>query len=67
MASALTAKQKKKALKTVHQKVKLFRAKEPLLSIFMWGINHSVSVYKYGKIVVDPSTSVSNYYCYFQS
>lgn len=34
---------KRKHIKTVHQKRKLFRAKEPLLSVFMWGINHSVS------------------------
>ena len=44
MTTALTAKQKTKVLKTVHQKVKLFRAKEPLLSVFMWGINHSVCI-----------------------
>jgi 1-phosphatidylinositol-5-phosphate 4-kinase len=40
---ALAAKQKKKHLKAMHQKVKLFRAKEPLLSVFMWGINHSIN------------------------
>ncbi|CAD5120327.1 DgyrCDS8902 [Dimorphilus gyrociliatus] len=34
---------KKKHIKTVHQKRKLFRAKEPLLSVFMWGINHSLN------------------------
>ncbi|CAH1789905.1 unnamed protein product [Owenia fusiformis] len=36
-------KKKKKHLKAVHQKVKLFRANEPLLSVFMWGINHSIN------------------------
>ncbi len=33
---------KKKHIKAVSQKVKLFRASEPLLSVLMWGINHSV-------------------------
>lgn len=41
MASAM--KLKKKHLKAVHQKVKLFRAKDPLLSVLMWGINHSIN------------------------
>ncbi|XP_031630585.1 phosphatidylinositol 5-phosphate 4-kinase type-2 beta [Contarinia nasturtii] len=26
-----------------HQKVKLFRANEPILSVFMWGINHTIN------------------------
>ena len=43
MSTALT-KQKGKHIKAVRQKLRLFRAKEPLLSVFMWGINHSVSV-----------------------
>ncbi|XP_002732674.1 phosphatidylinositol 5-phosphate 4-kinase type-2 alpha-like [Saccoglossus kowalevskii] len=34
---------KKKHIKAVSQKVKLFRANEPLLSVFMWGINHTVN------------------------
>lgn len=33
---------KTKHIKAVSQKVKLFRASEPLLSVLMWGINHSV-------------------------
>lgn len=33
---------KKKHFRVKHQKVKLFRANEPLLSVFMWGINHTV-------------------------
>ena len=37
---------KKKVLKmkTATQKKKLFRANEPLLSVFMWGINHTVRI-----------------------
>lgn len=34
---------KKKHFKPKHQKSKLFRANEPLLSVFMWGINHTVN------------------------
>ena len=45
VAMASATKLKKKHLKAVHQKVKLFRAKDPLLSVLMWGINHSVSVF----------------------
>ena len=43
-------KKKKKGKKSVgkhghfvHQKKRVFRASEPLLSVFMWGINHSVA------------------------
>ncbi|XP_065188529.1 phosphatidylinositol 5-phosphate 4-kinase type-2 alpha-like [Sycon ciliatum] len=38
-------KKKKKAGKShfVHQKKRVFRASEPLLSVFMWGINHSTA------------------------
>jgi hypothetical protein len=41
--SAVTSKLKKKHIRVKHQKVKVFRAKEPLLSVFMWGVNHTVS------------------------
>lgn len=34
---------KKKHFRVKHQKVKIFRANEPLVSVFMWGINHTVS------------------------
>ncbi|XP_063707045.1 phosphatidylinositol 5-phosphate 4-kinase type-2 alpha [Culicoides brevitarsis] len=34
---------KKKHFRVKHQKVKLFRANEPLLSVFMWGINHTIN------------------------
>ncbi len=37
-------KLKKKHIRFKHQKVKLFRANEPIISVFMWGINHTVSV-----------------------
>lgn len=44
MASAgVAAKLKKKHVRVKHQKVKLFRANEPLLSVFMWGVNHSIN------------------------
>lgn len=35
-------KTKTKRFKVKHPKRKLFRAREPLLSVFMWGVNHSV-------------------------
>ncbi|KFM82830.1 Phosphatidylinositol-5-phosphate 4-kinase type-2 alpha, partial [Stegodyphus mimosarum] len=37
------SKVKKKHFKPKHQKAKVFRANEPLLSVFMWGINHTIS------------------------
>lgn len=40
--SASKTKTKKKHF--IGQKVKLFRASEPILSVFMWGVNHTVSV-----------------------
>jgi hypothetical protein len=33
----------KKKKKVLVPKWKLFRAKEPLISVFMWGVNHAVS------------------------
>ncbi|ESN90596.1 hypothetical protein HELRODRAFT_156183 [Helobdella robusta] len=38
---SVSTKQKKKRIKAVHQKLRVFRAKEPLLGIIMWGVNHS--------------------------
>lgn len=38
-----SSKLKKKHLKVKHQKAKVFRASEPLLSVFMWGINHTIN------------------------
>lgn len=29
----------------VHQKVEVFRASDPVLSVFMWGINHTVKLF----------------------
>uniref|UniRef100_A0A2D4NME4 Uncharacterized protein n=1 Tax=Micrurus surinamensis TaxID=129470 RepID=A0A2D4NME4_MICSU len=39
--SASKTKTKKKHF--VCQKVKLFRASEPLLSVLMWGVNHTIN------------------------
>ena len=36
-------KVKTKRFKPKHQKAKLFRASEPLFSVFMWGINHTIN------------------------
>ena len=43
--SLSSMKLKKKRIRVKHQKVKLFRANEPILSVFMWGINHTVRRY----------------------
>ena len=43
----MSLKSKKKHIKTVTQKVKLFRAKDPLMSVFMWGVSHTVSAEKW--------------------
>ncbi|XP_046387705.1 phosphatidylinositol 5-phosphate 4-kinase type-2 alpha isoform X1 [Ischnura elegans] len=37
------SKLKKKHFRVKHQKVKLFRANEPLLSVLMWGVNHTIN------------------------
>ncbi|KAF6016419.1 PIP4K2B [Bugula neritina] len=42
MSSKLT-KHKTKKVKAVQQKKKLFRANEPVLSVFMWGVNYSIT------------------------
>lgn len=34
---------KHKKVKNMRQKLKLFRANEPLKSVFMWGVNYSFS------------------------
>lgn len=39
------SKLKKKHIGVKRQKVKLFRANEPLLSVLMWGVNHTVRIY----------------------
>ena len=43
IAAAIASKTKTKKKHFVAQKVKLFRASDPLLSVLMWGVNHSVS------------------------
>ena len=43
----MATKQKTKKFKTVLQKKKLFRANDPMLSVFMWGVNYSVSTTVY--------------------
>ena len=35
---------KKKRFRVMSQKVKVFRSKNPLLSVLMWGVSHSVSM-----------------------
>lgn len=43
---------KTKNIKVKHPKRKLYRADEPLLSVFMWGINHTVRELKHISIPV---------------
>lgn len=43
LAASIASKTKTKKKHFVAQKVKLFRASDPLLSVLMWGVNHSVS------------------------
>jgi hypothetical protein len=43
---------KTKHIKVKHPKRKLYRASEPLLSVFMWGINHTVRELAYISIPV---------------
>ncbi|XP_029450788.1 phosphatidylinositol 5-phosphate 4-kinase type-2 gamma [Rhinatrema bivittatum] len=43
IATTTTSKTKTKKKHFVQQKVKVFRASDPLLSVFMWGVNHSIS------------------------
>ncbi|KAI7809558.1 putative phosphatidylinositol 5-phosphate 4-kinase type-2 alpha [Triplophysa rosa] len=43
LAAAIASKTKTKKKHFVSQKVKLFRASDPLLSVLMWGVNHSIN------------------------
>nr|XP_022309207.1 phosphatidylinositol 5-phosphate 4-kinase type-2 alpha-like isoform X1 [Crassostrea virginica] len=54
MATTKDCKHKRKQLKlkAVPQKTKLFRASEPLLSVFMWGINHTINTLNHVNIPV---------------
>ena len=38
----------KKHFKAKHQKKRVFRSSDPILSVFMWGVNHTVSIIFYG-------------------
>jgi len=48
--------QKKKHIKAVRPKL---RAKEPLLGVFMWGINYSVSLFTFTVVPVSSLYRVS--------
>jgi hypothetical protein len=39
----------KSKFKVRHQKHKVFRANDPLLSVLMWGVNFTVSIYLISK------------------
>ncbi|XP_062843514.1 phosphatidylinositol 5-phosphate 4-kinase type-2 alpha isoform X3 [Trichomycterus rosablanca] len=43
LVSAIASKTKTKKKHFVSQKVKLFRSSDPLLSVLMWGVNHSIN------------------------
>ncbi|XP_076146227.1 phosphatidylinositol 5-phosphate 4-kinase type-2 alpha isoform X1 [Alosa pseudoharengus] len=43
IAASFASKTKTKKKHFVAQKVKLFRASDPLLSVLMWGVNHSIN------------------------
>uniref|UniRef100_A0A671WIF9 Phosphatidylinositol 5-phosphate 4-kinase type-2 alpha n=1 Tax=Sparus aurata TaxID=8175 RepID=A0A671WIF9_SPAAU len=43
IAASIASKTKTKKKHFVAQKVKLFRASDPLLSVVMWGVNHSIN------------------------
>ena len=39
------SKQKNRHVKAKKQKKKYMRSKDPILAVFMWGVQHSVSLY----------------------
>ena len=45
---------KKKKLRVMSQKVKVFRSKDPLLSVLMWGVSHSVST-RFANLLLKPT------------
>ncbi|XP_064410788.1 phosphatidylinositol 5-phosphate 4-kinase type-2 alpha [Latimeria chalumnae] len=51
-SSAMASKTKTKKKHFVAQKVKLFRASDPLLSVLMWGVNHSINELSHVQIPV---------------
>ncbi|XP_015210087.1 phosphatidylinositol 5-phosphate 4-kinase type-2 alpha isoform X2 [Lepisosteus oculatus] len=52
IASSIASKTKTKKKHFVAQKVKLFRASDPLLSVLMWGVNHSINELSHVQIPV---------------
>ena len=49
-------KSKRKKMKAFHQKVKIFRAKDPKMAVLMWGVSQSVIelyVYFFTNIVTE--------------
>ncbi|XP_067869820.1 phosphatidylinositol 5-phosphate 4-kinase type-2 alpha isoform X3 [Heterodontus francisci] len=51
-STTLASKTKTKKKHFVAQKVKLFRASDPLLSVLMWGVNHSINELSHVQIPV---------------
>ncbi|XP_057354265.1 phosphatidylinositol 5-phosphate 4-kinase type-2 alpha isoform X2 [Manis pentadactyla] len=51
-SSVLASKTKTKKKHFVAQKVKLFRSSDPLLSVLMWGVNHSINELSHVQIPV---------------
>lgn len=52
ISSSIASKTKTKKKHFVAQKVKLFRASDPLLSVLMWGVNHSINELSHVQIPV---------------
>ena len=40
-----THKPKMRRIKAKHQRKRFMRAKDPVLAVFMWGVQHTVSVF----------------------
>uniref|UniRef100_A0A8C3HPJ4 Phosphatidylinositol 5-phosphate 4-kinase type-2 alpha n=1 Tax=Chrysemys picta bellii TaxID=8478 RepID=A0A8C3HPJ4_CHRPI len=57
IVSVMASKTKTKKKHFVAQKVKLFRASDPLLSVLMWGVNHSSLLLPYHPCLVQSSSS----------
>lgn len=50
------SKMKKKHLKTLSQKMKVFRSSDPILSVLMWGVSHSITdlMHMHSRIMLMP-------------
>ncbi|MBN3285488.1 PI42A kinase, partial [Polyodon spathula] len=59
ISSSIASKTKTKKKHFVAQKVKLFRASDPLLSVLMWGVNHSVSKTRQARLSVRSEQHIS--------